>query len=101
MFSPEGKEFTDKVLKHIKFPYDRNAVRPELEEHMEDICDDLTEEGYGRDEAVGSVYGRCGRDRQRAEQGTQSRTWLDMVHIEACGHNCGGVSDNNCRSQRL
>ena len=31
MFSPEGKEFTDKVLKHIKFPYDRNAVRQELE----------------------------------------------------------------------
>ena len=51
MFSPEGKEFTDKVLKHIKFPYDRNAVRQELEEHMEDICDDLTEEGYGREEA--------------------------------------------------
>lgn len=51
MFSPEGKEFTDKVLKHIKFPYDRNAVRQELEEHIEDICDDLTEEGYGREEA--------------------------------------------------
>ena len=88
MFSPEGKEFTDKVLKHIKFPYDRNAVRQELEEHMEDICDDLTEEGYGREEAERLSVQYMGDA-------------LDMVHIEACGHNCGGVSDNNCRSQRL
>ena len=62
MFSPEGKEFTDKVLKHIKFPYDRNAVRQELEEHLEDICrrpyGGRLWQGRGR-KAVGSVYGRC------------------------------------------
>lgn len=33
------------VLSHVKFKFDHKAIRKELQEHMEDLCEDLKAEG--------------------------------------------------------
>ena len=37
MRSAERDAFIDKVLSHVKFKFDHEAIREELEEHMEDM----------------------------------------------------------------
>lgn len=38
-------KFASEVLKEVKFKYDHNAIRQELVEHMEELYEDLREEG--------------------------------------------------------
>ncbi len=49
---PDSREFTDKVLKHVKFKYDHASIRRELNEHIEDLYDDLIADGIDETNAA-------------------------------------------------
>ena len=49
---PEFKNYTDRVLNHIKFRYDHKDIRQELNEHLEDMTEDYMSEGMTENEAV-------------------------------------------------
>lgn len=49
---PEINDFIDKVLGHVKFSYDHENIRQELQEHIEDMMDDLCGNGISEAEAV-------------------------------------------------
>lgn len=49
---PEVNDFIDKVLGYVKFSYDHENIRQELQEHIEDMMDDLCGNGMSEAEAV-------------------------------------------------
>ncbi|MDD5945584.1 MAG: permease prefix domain 1-containing protein [Clostridia bacterium] len=49
---PEFNSYTDRVLTHIKFRYDHEGIRQELNEHLEDMTEDYMSEGMTENEAV-------------------------------------------------
>jgi len=48
---PESNEFTDKVLKHVKFKFDHARIKRELTEHIEDLYEELLSENINVTEA--------------------------------------------------
>lgn len=44
--------YIEDVLSFVKFKYDHKAIRQELAEHMEDLCEDLQAEGMDEDVAA-------------------------------------------------
>ncbi|MCD8037097.1 MAG: permease prefix domain 1-containing protein [Clostridiales bacterium] len=82
MPSPEINDFTDKVVKHIKFFYDRDSVKQELTEHMEDMIDDYAMEGMSEAEAVSMALinmgeaDEIGRELNAAHNPVLGTIWL-------------------------
>lgn len=46
-----GKEYLQRVRKHILYVFDRNSIEQELAQHLQDSMDDLWEAGYSKEEA--------------------------------------------------
>ena len=68
MRSAERDAFIDKVLSHVKFKFDHEAIRAELEEHMEDTLEDFKEEGMDSKEAMASAVLHMGDPDEIGEQ---------------------------------
>jgi len=45
------KEFIDDVLSHVRFKYDHWDIKKELEEHMEDMCENMISDGISEEDA--------------------------------------------------
>jgi len=76
---PDSKEFTDKVLKHVKFKYDHGSIRRELNEHMEDLYDGLLADGIDENEAKKLTLEYMGNADDIGEE-------LNKVHNPLIGH---------------
>lgn len=82
MPSPEIDNFTNRVVRHIKFSYDRDSVRQELEEHIKDMIDDYTDEGMSVAEAVSVAIlnmgdaDELGRELDKAHNFALGVVWL-------------------------
>ena len=46
-----GKEYLQRVRKHIYYVFDRDSIEQELAQHLKDSMDDLREEGHSKEEA--------------------------------------------------
>ena len=46
-----GKEYLQRVRKHIWYVFDRDNIEQELAQHLQDSMDNLQEEGYSKEEA--------------------------------------------------
>lgn len=55
-----GKEYLQRVRKHILYVFDRDGVEQELAEHLQDSMDALREEGYSKEEAEQVAVKRMG-----------------------------------------
>lgn len=51
-------DYTDQVLRYVRFPFDRPAIRQELDEHIEDLLSDVPE--LSEEERPGYIRGRMG-----------------------------------------
>lgn len=51
MHSPKSDEFLKDILSYVKFPFDREEIRLELESHISDKVDYYMEQGYDMEEA--------------------------------------------------
>ena len=51
MPSPKKEEFLKEVISHVKFPFDREEIRYELECHILEKIDYYTEQGYDKETA--------------------------------------------------
>jgi len=51
MPSPKKEKFLEEVLSYIKFPFDRDDIKSELEYHIIDKIDYYTEQGYDKETA--------------------------------------------------
>ena len=52
MRSPDWEKYVKDILSHVKFKYDHNDIYFEIMEHMEDLYDDLVNEGIDENEAI-------------------------------------------------
>ena len=52
MRSPDLEKYVKDILSHVKFKYDHNDIYFEIMEHMEDLYDDLVNEGIDENEAI-------------------------------------------------
>ncbi len=68
MRSTERDDFIKKVLGHVKFIFDHEAIREELEEHMEDMAEEFKEEGMDAKEAMAAVVLHMGDPDEIGEQ---------------------------------
>lgn len=48
---PNKDEFLEEVISHIKFPFDRNDIKSELESHILEKIDYYIEQGYDESES--------------------------------------------------
>lgn len=55
-----GKEYLQRVRKHILYVFDRDSIEQELAEHLQDSMDILREEGYSKEEAETLAVERMG-----------------------------------------
>ncbi|MBP3594286.1 MAG: hypothetical protein J6J44_07130 [Lachnospiraceae bacterium] len=55
-----GKEYLQRVRKHIYYVFDRDSIEQELAEHLQDSMDVLREEGYSKEEAENLAVDRMG-----------------------------------------
>jgi len=55
-----GKEYLQRVRKHIYYIFDRDNIEQELAGHLQDSMDDLREEGYSKEEAERLAVERMG-----------------------------------------
>ncbi|MEA4973483.1 hypothetical protein SDC9_119304 [bioreactor metagenome] len=76
---PESKEFTDKVLKHVKFKYDHEIIRRELNEHIKDLYDDLIADDITEADAQKLAIEFMGNADDIGEE-------LNKVHNPVIGH---------------
>jgi hypothetical protein len=51
MLSPKSDKFLKDILSYVKFPFDRNDIRLELEDHISDKVDYYMEQGYDKEKA--------------------------------------------------
>jgi hypothetical protein len=51
MLSSKSDKFLKDILSYVKFPFDRNDIRLELEDHMSDKIDYYIEQGYDMEKA--------------------------------------------------
>lgn len=51
MFLPKTEEFIKEVLSFVKFPYDRQSIRKELEDHITEKTEYYCDQGYDLDKA--------------------------------------------------
>lgn len=51
MLSPKIDIYIDEILSYVKFKSDRNKIRVELEDHIDDKMEDYLEQGYVTEEA--------------------------------------------------
>lgn len=51
-------DYAEQVLRYVQFPFDRPAIRQELEEHIEDLLSDVPE--LPEEEQPGYIRGRMG-----------------------------------------
>lgn len=58
MPAPKAPDYTEQVLRHVQFPFDRPAIRRELDEHIEDLLSDVPE--LPKEEQPGYIRGRMG-----------------------------------------
>lgn len=49
MLSAKGEEFLQDILSFVKFPFDKAAIKSELESHLIDKIDDYFEQGYDQE----------------------------------------------------
>lgn len=63
MHLPKKDEFLEEVLSYIKFSYDRESIRSELECHISDRIDDYIEQGYDEDMAEQLTIENMGKPR--------------------------------------
>lgn len=55
-----GKEYLQRVRKHIYYIFDRDGIERELAEHLQDGMDALRDEGYSKEEAETLAVERMG-----------------------------------------
>lgn len=55
-----GKEYLQRVRKHITYVFDRDSIEQELAFHLQDSMDELREEGYSKEEAERLAVERMG-----------------------------------------
>lgn len=58
MPASEPPDYIDQVLGYVQFPFDRPAIRQELEDHIEDLLSDVPE--LSEEERPGYIRGRMG-----------------------------------------
>ena len=51
MAKAQWDNYIEQILSFVKFKHDHKAIRQELEEHMEDLCEELQAEGMDEDVA--------------------------------------------------
>ena len=52
MRSPEWEKYVKDILSHVKFKYDHKYIYSEIMEHMEDLYNNLVNEGIDENEAI-------------------------------------------------
>lgn len=52
MRSPEWEKYVKDILSYVKFKYDHNDIYFEIMEHMEDLYNELVDEGIDENEAI-------------------------------------------------
>lgn len=63
-----GKEYLQRVRKHIYYIFDRDSIEQELAGHLQDSMDDLKEEGYSPEEAENLAVERMGSPEETGRQ---------------------------------
>lgn len=63
-----GKEYLQRVRKHIYYVFDRDSIEQELAEHLQDSMDVLREEGYSKEEAENLAVERMGSPDEAGKQ---------------------------------
>lgn len=64
MLLPESEKFLDEVLSHIRFSFDRMAIRSELENHIVDKTQYLIEKGLEKDAAEKRAVDEMGSSKE-------------------------------------
>jgi len=63
-----GKEYLQRVRRHIHYIFDRDGIEQELSGHLQDSIDDLEEEGYSPEEAEHLAVERMGSPEEVGRQ---------------------------------
>lgn len=85
-----GKEYLQRVRKHILYVFDRDSIEQELAQHLQDAMDDLREEGYSKEEAETLAVQRMGSPEEVGKQLNKEHhpvlgyAWLLSAVVLAC-----------------
>ena len=85
-----GKEYLQRVRKHILYVFDRDSIEQELAEHLQDSMDVLREEGYSKEEAEALAVKRMGSPHEVGKQLNKEHhpvlgyAWLLSVLVLVC-----------------
>jgi hypothetical protein len=82
MPSLDKNEFLKEVLSHVKFPFDRDGIRAELESHITDRMDDYIDQGIASVTAERMVIDAMGDPAEIGiELNRQHKPWLGWLNI--------------------
>lgn len=76
MLFHKSEEFLKVVLSHIKFPFDRNSIKSELEDHILDKIEYYINEGYDEAEAENRALKDMGNPREIGAQLNKQHNFL-------------------------